>query len=75
MVGATIPSLYLLFIYLFIFLLVFFCLVIVFFRLHQNAFFKYTYFNRLLAVRVQVIIQLAKTFWSRKDEIFHSVWF
>ena len=31
-----------------------------FFRLHQNAFLKYTYFNRLLTVRVPVIIQLAK---------------
>ena len=46
----------------------------VFFRLPQNAFFKYTYFNRLLAVRVRVIMQLAKVLWSRKDEIFHSFW-
>ena len=27
-----------------------------FFRLHQNAFFRYTYFNRLLAVCVRAII-------------------
>ena len=32
----------------------------VFFRLHQNAFFRYTYFNCLLAVGEQAIIQLAK---------------
>ena len=38
----------------------------VFFRLHQNVFFMNTYFSCLLAVRVLVIIQLAKMFWSRK---------
>ena len=37
--------------------------------------FTFTYFNCLQAVRVQVMIQLTKIFWSRKDEIFHSFWF
>ena len=42
-----------------------------FFGLHQNAFFRYNHFNRLLAVRVRVIIQFAKVFWSRKNWILH----
>ena len=46
-----------------------------FFRLHQNAFFRYNYFNGLLAVCVQAILELAKIFWSRNDEIFHLLWF
>ena len=41
-----------------------------FFRLHQNVFFI-----GILAVRVRAIIQLAKIFWSRKDEIFYSFFF
>ena len=40
----------------------------------EMRFFKYTYFNSLLAVRVRIIIELAKLFRSRKDEIFHSFW-
>ena len=41
---------------------VWFSIYVSFFRLHQNAFFRYNYFNRLLAVRVWEIIQLVKTF-------------
>ena len=46
-----------------------------FIRLHQSAFFRYTSFNCLLAVRVRIIIQLAKILWSRNNETFYSFWF
>ena len=52
---------------------VIFVFVCIFLDCTKMRFFKYTYFNCLLAVRVRVILQLAKIFWSRKDEIFH--WF
>ena len=47
----------------------------VFFQIGPKCVFRHTYFICQLAVRVGAIIPLAKIFWSRKDEIFHSFWF
>ena len=43
----------------------------VFFEITSKCLFRHTYFNRQLAAHLRVIIQFAKLFWSRKDEIIH----